>query len=125
MRFCTVVNCMDGRIQLPVIRYLQDRFNAEYVDSITEAGVNLILAKETNTNLIISILDRLKISVNIHHSTGIAVVGHYDCAANSASKDEQIIHLKKAINLLRKHYMSIEIIGLWVDRAWNVHEIIE
>ena len=33
MKFCTAVTCMDGRIQLPVIAYLQKRFNAEYVDS--------------------------------------------------------------------------------------------
>ena len=38
MSFCTVVNCMDGRVQLPVIRYLQERFEVPYVDSITEVG---------------------------------------------------------------------------------------
>ena len=38
IRFCTVINYIDGRVQLPVIRYLQKRFDAEYVDSITEAG---------------------------------------------------------------------------------------
>ena len=40
MRFCTVINCMDGRVQLPVIRHMKERFNAEYVDSITEPGPN-------------------------------------------------------------------------------------
>ncbi|MGI9568583.1 MAG: carbonic anhydrase, partial [Desulfobulbia bacterium] len=34
MRFCSVISCMDGRVQLPVIRYLQKRFNVDYVDSI-------------------------------------------------------------------------------------------
>ena len=38
MSFCTVVNCMDGRVQLPVIRYLQDRIEVLYVDSVTEPG---------------------------------------------------------------------------------------
>ena len=35
MTFCTAVNCMDGWAKLPVIKYLQDRFNVEHVDSIT------------------------------------------------------------------------------------------
>ena len=38
MCFCTAVNCMDGRVQLPVTSYLQERFNVEHVDSITEPG---------------------------------------------------------------------------------------
>ncbi|MHA1252503.1 MAG: carbonic anhydrase, partial [Candidatus Helarchaeota archaeon] len=27
MKFCTVINCMDGRVQIPVINYLRKRFN--------------------------------------------------------------------------------------------------
>ncbi|MHC5086790.1 MAG: carbonic anhydrase, partial [Planctomycetota bacterium] len=26
MSFCTAINCMDGRVQLPVIPFLQNRF---------------------------------------------------------------------------------------------------
>lgn len=37
---------MDGRVQLPVIKYLQDRFKVQYVDTITEPGPNLILAEQ-------------------------------------------------------------------------------
>ena len=44
MRFCTAINCMDGRVQPPVIRHLQGRFNAE-VGSITGPGPDLLLAK--------------------------------------------------------------------------------
>jgi len=40
MIFCTAVNCMDGRVQLPVINYLKERFSANYVDMITEPGPN-------------------------------------------------------------------------------------
>jgi hypothetical protein len=116
---------MDGRVQLPVIRYLQKRFNVENVDSITEAGPNLILSDEKNTVSIQSILERLKISIENHNSVGIAIIGHHDCAGNPAPQDDQIIHIKKAIQLLRQQYESIEIIGLWVDKNWEVHEVIE
>ncbi len=51
MRFGTVINCMDGRVQLPVIAYLQKRFNVTYVDTITEAGPNLLLAQGEDLQL--------------------------------------------------------------------------
>ncbi|HOP76783.1 MAG TPA: hypothetical protein PLD05_04790 [Thermogutta sp.] len=38
MSFATVVNCMDGRTQGPVISYLKERFGVDYVDNSTEAG---------------------------------------------------------------------------------------
>jgi len=123
MKFCTVINCMDGRTQLPVITYLQKRFNTKYVDSITEPVPNLILAKQQDMNLIESILTRLKISVEKHKSVGVAVVGHYDCAGNPAKKEEQIKHIEESLRLIRQQYKELEIIGLWVDENWEVNEV--
>jgi carbonic anhydrase len=114
---------MDGRVQLPVIEYLQSRFNVQYVDTITEAGPNLILAEQNNTALLHSILERLKISIEHHHSKGIAIVGHYDCAKNPASREDQIVHISNAIKFVRQIYPDIEIIGLWVDENWRVFEL--
>tara|TARA_Y100000031_G_C7936474_1_gene255093 strand:+ start:14 stop:514 length:501 start_codon:yes stop_codon:yes gene_type:complete len=125
MGFCTVINCMDGRVQLPVIFYLQNRFNVEYVDSITEAGPNLMFLEKKNSPNTQSILERLKISIDKHNSVGVAIVGHHDCAGNPAPLNDQIIHIKKSIAYLRQHYKSIEIIGLWLDENWEVHEVIE
>ncbi len=124
MRFCTAINCMDGRVQLPVIVHLQKRFDVEYVDSITEAGPNRILAERRDPVLVRSILERVKISMENHGSVGVAIVGHYDCAGNPALRDEQIIHIQKAVRFLRQQYGDIEIIGLWVDKNWEVHEVI-
>ncbi len=123
MKFCTVINCMDGRIQLPVIEYLKNRFGAQYVDTITEPGPNLILAEQGNTPLLQSIMARLRISIEKHCSSGIAITGHHDCAGNPAPKDTQIEHIKKAVEFIRKQYPEIETIGLWVDENWNVNEV--
>ena len=123
MRFCSAINCMDGRVQLPVIRYLQNRFRVDYVDSITEAGPNLILSEDRNTPSTQAIFEKLKISVENHHSVGVAIAGHHDCAGNPAAKDDQIVHIQKAIQLIRQQYKNIEVIGLWIDKNWEVHEI--
>lgn len=123
MRFCTAITCMDGRVQLPVITYLQKRFDAQYVDSITEAGPNLILSEQKRTASIQAILQRLKISVENHESTGVAVVGHHDCSGNPAAQNNQITHIQKAIEFLRQHHPDLEMIGLWIDRDWEIHEV--
>ena len=123
MRFCTVINCMDGRVQLPVIQYLQKRFEVEYVDSITEAGPNLILAKQNNDVLVQSILAKLYISINKHNSIGIAIVGHQDCAGNPAPHEEQISHIRESVQFLRGQHENTEVIGLWIDSDFEVHEI--
>jgi carbonic anhydrase len=114
---------MDGRVQLPVIGFLQKRFQAKFVDTITEAGPNLILSEQKNQTVINSIFERLKISVNLHKSVGIAIVGHHDCAGNPAPKEAQIGHLKKSVQLIQRQFKDIEILGLWVDENWNVEEL--
>lgn len=124
MRFCSVINCMDGRVQLPVIRYLQKRFNVDYVDSITEAGPDLILSESKDTITIQAIFDRLEISLENHQSVGVAIVGHHDCVGNPAPKKEHMKHIQKAAELLRVQYENLEIIGLWVDENWKVQEVI-
>ncbi len=123
MKFCTVINCMDGRVQLPVISYVKKRFNAEFVDTITEPGPNLILSEQNNQFEIQSILKRLKISIECHKSEGIAVVGHHDCAGNPTNKEAQIEHIQKAIIFIQKEYINVEIIGLWVNEKWEVQEL--
>jgi hypothetical protein len=125
MRFCTAINCMDGRVQLPVITYLRDRFEAAYVDSITEPGPERILALREDPALVRSILARVGISIQKHVSAGIAVAAHHDCAGNPASRGEQSLHLRGAVRFLRRQYPGIPVIALWVDDTWHVQEIDE
>ncbi len=123
MSFCTVVNCMDGRVQLPVLTFLKERFNVQFVDNVTEPGPVLILAERKNSSLLKSILKRIQISVERHGSNGIAVVAHHDCAGNPRSKQIQLDQLKEAISFLKTHFKDIEIVGLWVNAKWQVEEI--
>lgn len=123
MKFCTVINCMDGRIQLPVINFLRERFNAENVDNITEAGPDLILHNNNNPNKIDSIFKRVEISIEAHKSVGIAVVGHPDCAANPTPKESQLIHLKNSVELIKNNFPNTEVIAVWVNENKYPEEI--
>ena len=80
--FATAINCMDGRVQMPVIEYMKSKYGIDYVDMITEPGPNKILSENKDKNSIDSIKRRVKISVEAHKSRLIAVVGHHDCAGN-------------------------------------------
>lgn len=123
MKFSTVINCMDGRTQLPVFKFSQEYFNVEYVDTITEAGPNLILSEQKDQIKIQSIIERLEISVNKHRSVGIVIVGHHDCAGNPAPKEEQINHLCQSVRLIQDRFKDIEVIAVWVDENWCVQVI--
>jgi len=123
MSFYTLINCMDGRTQLPVIEYLKKRFKAAYIDSITEPGPVKILAENSNSTLTESIFNRVDISVNKHKSTGIAIVAHFDCVGNPTEDPVQKKQLKTAINVVLGKYPNLPVIGLWVDENWIVSEI--
>jgi carbonic anhydrase len=122
-KFATAVTCMDGRIQVPVIEYIKSNYGVEYVDMITEPGPNKILSDNTDTSVVESIRRRVEISVKAHGSRIIAIIGHYDCAGNQTDKETQLNHLHRSISLVKKWGFNAHIICLWVDEAWQVHEI--
>lgn len=117
--FVTALNCIDGRTQIPVIDYLKGKYGVDYVDMITEAGIDGIMAKYHRA----SIKNRLSISVEKHNSRAIAVVGHYDCAGNPVSREEHINDIKRAMELVRSWNFKVEVIGLWVNENWEVVEV--
>lgn len=123
MSFCTAINCMDGRVQLPVITYLMDRFDVTWVDGITEAGPNGILARGDDAALVESIMSRLAVSVKKHGSVGIAVVGHHDCGGNPGGRDKQDADTRAAVAVVREAYPGMPVIGLWVGEDWQVEEL--
>ncbi len=121
--FCTVINCMDGRMQLPVIKFLQKRFHAKHVDTITAPGPNLILAKGDDLMLVEHIMRCLDISVSKHGSTSIAIVGHEDCAGNPTEKGEQFIHLRLAHDRVKDAFPDCDVTTLWVTVKGRIEEV--
>ena len=119
MSFCTAINCMDGRVQLPVIGFLQDYFKAAFVDSITEPGPVRVLAQTADAAMLQSIMTRVDISINQHGSCGIAVCAHPDCAGNPVDDDTQKEQLKKAVIFLKEAYPNVAVVGFWIEN--NLH----
>ena len=122
-KFVTAINCMDGRVQEPVVKYMKENYKADYVDMITEPGPIKIMFDNTDAWAMQSIYRRIDVSVMTHASDVIAVVGHHDCAGNPMDKFMQAQQIKSAIEDLKVKYQGIEMIGLWVNEKWEVEKI--
>ena len=122
-RFVTAINCMDGRVQIPVIEYLKARYDVEYVDVVTEPGPIKALSQNSDSATVESIKKRVDISVFKHHSNLIAIVGHHDCTGNPLDKETQVKQIHAAFKTVGAWKFDARIIGLWVDESWTVVEI--
>lgn len=122
MSFATVICCMDGRIQLPVIEYLQERFKADYIDNITAAGPVGVISASPDSDKSRSMIRMIDISISLHGSEQLAIVAHHDCAGNPIPGSAQRSQIEICKQFLAQLYPDLEIIGLWLDEEWQVHE---
>jgi hypothetical protein len=115
---------MDGRIQEPVQRYLKEAFGLIYIDSITEPGPARILSDSENREIIDAIIKKVRISVDRHQSSVIAVSSHHDCAANPLEEEIKKEQITKSAHNLKRIFPECDIIGLWIDDKWQVNVVI-
>jgi len=116
-RRATCLNCMDGRVQLPVLQWIKENYPVDFVDLITEAGMDNVLANQQDIS---EVLRSIKISVNINKSTRLFVVGHYDCRGNPVEEDVHCREIAQSVVRLKEYWPNHEIIGLWVNKNWAV-----
>jgi hypothetical protein len=114
---------MDGRVQFPVTNWMKEQFHLDYVDMITEPGPDKVLTLG-NGQIVESIKTRAQISANAHSSKIVVIVGHDDCAGNPVSKEQHLLHIKTAMQNVRSWGLPFtQIIGIWVNKDWNVEVI--
>jgi carbonic anhydrase len=120
--FATAINCMDGRVQQPVINYLKSAYGVDFVDMITEAGPDGILANEAELSE--HIRKRVAISVEKHGSQVVLIVGHTDCAGNPVSDEEHKEHVKRSVDVINSWAFSAKVVGAWIGEDWKVEIIV-
>jgi len=126
--FFTSVGCMDGRVQEVIAKYGQKKFNVLYPDTITEAGmVGLLAAEIIDEQLVKAVAFKLSVSLEKHHSKGIVVHGHQECAGNPVSDEKQIQDIKDAtVRIAHVIENKIPVIGVFVKRhesEWIIEEV--
>ena len=118
--FGTSISCMDGRIQIPISNWIKENYSVDFVDTITEPGVDKVLVDNPNNE---SIKNKVSISINAHKSKLVVVSGHYECAANPVSDDEHISQIKKDVETISSWNLGVEVVGVWVDSSWKVNRL--
>jgi len=122
-KFATSINCIDGRVQIPIIEYIKNKYQVDYVDMLTQPGVNKLFADRKDILILEAIKKSVEISVNRYNSKLIAIIGHYDCAGNPVNKEEHIKQIKLAIEFVNEWHPNVKVIGLWVNESWQIEEI--
>jgi len=116
----TCLNCMDGRVQLPVLQWIKENYPVDFVDVITEAGMDNVLCNQQDIG---EVLRSINISVNVNKSTRLFVVGHYDCRGNPVEESIHRQEISGAVKRLKEHWPTHEIVGLWVNKRWVVEVV--
>ena len=118
--FGTSISCMDGRIQIPINNWIKKIHSVDYVDTITEPGVEKKISESIDIDKIKS---KAEISIFKHNSGLVVVSGHHDCAGNPVSKEEHIEQIKKSIDIIKSWNYPIEVLGVWINDQWEVEQI--
>jgi hypothetical protein len=118
---------MDGRTLIPLRTFGQKKFGATFPDTITEAGTVGIFAKNPSKEFMAEFKKKLNISLNLHHSKGILIYGHQDCAGHPVSDQQHKKDILKATNLVSSLVdEKIPVVPVFVRREgsdWVVEEL--
>ena len=122
--FFTVVGCMDGRVQGVMEKYGKNSFGAKYPDTITEPGIVGIISKGVSKDFANNLKKKILISLEKHHSVGIIVNGHAECAGNPVDDDVHKEDVKKSVEFIKKLVVNkVPVIGVFVERAWAAESL--
>jgi hypothetical protein len=119
--FATSINCIDGRVHLPVIAWLRAQYDIEYVDMVTEHGPDAILSRGDDMLSYASIKNRVGLSVKNHDSKLVVVSAHYNCEVNNGDREKIFHQVHLAVRNVESWNLGVDVIGLWVDENWHVH----
>ena len=118
--FFTSIGCMDGRCQKSVHVFGQKKFAAEYPDTITEAGLVGVLSHDPSGEFLDGLKTKIDISINKHHSKGILVYGHAECAGNPVDDEAHKSDVRTSVKLIQSFVGSvIPVVGAFIKRDIN------
>ncbi len=115
------LNCIDGRFQIPVIDWIKKQYKVDYVDMVTEPGMDGFLADVNNS--IEDSVRKVSISIEKNNSQVIVVVGHEDCKGNPVSDSVHKQQIQQAVERFKEGFKDVAIIGLWMSSQF-VGEVI-
>ncbi|HEX5734457.1 MAG TPA: carbonic anhydrase [Blastocatellia bacterium] len=120
-KFATAINCIDGRVQIPVLDWIKLHLNVDYVDLITEPGPDQALALSTDIRA--RIFEKVCLSLKVHDPIAIAIAAHWDCIANPVSMQEHLDQIREGVRIIESWRLRRRAVGLWVNE-WGYVDLI-
>jgi carbonic anhydrase len=117
--FGTAISCIDGRVHLPLIGWMRDMLSVDYVDLVTYAGADGLFASDPATAETL-LRPAVEISVQKHGSPVVALVGHFDCAANPGSAEAHRQQLLDGTRALQRWNLPVKVLAIWVNADWHI-----
>ncbi len=121
-KFATVINCMDGRVQEPVSRWIKQHYAVDFVDDITEPGADCVVC-QADKKALKELEAKVRISTEKHGSHVLVLSGHYDCAANPGPKEDHVAEIKQSLKIIKSWGLGVDLVGLWVNAKWHVERV--
>jgi hypothetical protein len=129
--FGTIIKCMDGRFKEPVDKFMRglsidgEKANIDWFDEITGAGpLRALNDPEKFPEEMNLIRQKLDVSLNVHNSKIVAIMGHHDCAGNKCCDETQHKQLKGAVHYVKGIVPEdVFVFGLFVDAKKQVHTV--
>ena len=119
-KFAAAINCIDGRVQKPIIEFAIKRFGVDYVDIITEPGPDKVLSENKSMDIIESIKRRVLLSIERNSSKNIIIAGHHDCKANPVEEKVHYRQIKESVDKIKEWNLEVDVYGVWVGKDWKV-----
>lgn len=117
-----VVNCVDGRVQIPVLEWMKRHLDGDLVHSITEPGPDAALAEGDRVGRIRPIVELLTENTRV---AAVAVAAHHDCLGNPVDEAEHRAQVRRAAEEVASWGLVDRVLGLWVDGNWEVSVVCE
>lgn len=120
--FGVALTCIDGRISQVVQQQLREEWGVDFVDMVTLPGPEAAVPDLPEQH---AVWDALRISVQQHGSTRVAVVAHTDCTANAVAIDTRREQVRDAVFEVRDVLPRTDVTGWVVDTATSAIDEVE
>ncbi len=121
---------MDGRCQEKAYMFAQQASGADFIDMITEPGIDGLLS---GTHSVVSAEDipgkiswiraKAEISAKGHGSKQCVIFGHCGCAGNQVTFEEHRAHLLAALEKVRGWGLFDEVRAAAFTEDWTLEEV--
>jgi len=118
----TAINCMDGRVHLPLLDWMKATYGVDYVDLITEPGPDKLLSSGSPEALA-SVRDKAQFLITVRGSKILVVAGHHDCKGNPVSREYHKEQIRKGVAVVRSWGLPATIVGVWINQDWQVEVV--